>query len=150
RLEGRSASNEVWASTNGKDWEQATASAGWTPRCAAALVEFKDEMFLLGGTELYYYGDEKSLKNDVWKSKDGKDWQLVTDSAGWSPRAYHQAAVLNGKLYVFGGGNYDPPPLHQAKNDVWVTEDGKAWSQVTDAAPWSLRLWFSSAVYRDR
>lgn len=150
RLEGRSASNEVWSSTDGKDWRQVTAAAGWTPRIAAAVVEFQGEMFLLGGTEKYYYGDEKSLKNDVWKSKDGREWKQVTDNAGWSPRAYHQAAVLDGKLYVFGGGNYDPPPLYHAKNDVWVTENGKDWRQVTEAAPWSPRLWFSSAVYRDR
>ena len=61
-----------------------------------------------GGTENYYFGDEKSLKNDVWSSADGKTWKQETTDAGWYPRAYHQAAVLNGKMYVFGGGNYTP------------------------------------------
>jgi len=147
RLPGHSASNEVWSSTDGVRWDLATKGA-WSPRIASALVEFKGKMFLLGGIENYYFGDEKSLKNDVWSSADGKEWTLVTDNAGWAPRAYHQAAVLGGKLYVFGGGNY--VPKYAAYNDVWSTEDGKTWTQVTEHAPWSPRLWFSSVVYRDR
>jgi hypothetical protein len=148
RLPGHSASNEVWWSTDGAKWEQATASADWTPRIAATVVGFKGKMWLLGGTENYYFGDAKSLKNDVWYSSDGKEWKLATADAGWSPRAYHQAAVLNDKMYVFGGGNYVPD--YHAKNDVWCSEDGVHWTQVTDAAPWHARLWFSSVVYRDR
>ncbi len=148
RLEGHSASNQVWSSTDGVDWEQATDDAGWSPRIASALVVFKDRMWILGGTENYYFGDSSSLKNDVWSSADGQTWDLVTADAGWSPRAYHQAAVLNDKLYVFGGGNYVPE--YEVLNDVWVTEDGEHWEQLTAAAPWSPRIWFSSAVYRDR
>lgn len=148
RLEGHSASNEVWSSTDGEHWDQATANAGWTPRIAAATVEFKGKMWLLGGTENYYFGDETSLKNDVWCSSDGKEWKQATAHAAWSPRAYHQAVVLNDKIYVFGGGNY--VPKYHAVNDVWSSEDGVHWQQETEAAPWHPRLWFSSVVYRDR
>lgn len=148
RLAGHSASSEVWSSTDGVKWEQATDKAGWTPRIAAGLVEFKGRMWILGGTENYYFGDDRSLKNDVWSSADGKTWTRATENAGWSPRAYHQAAVLNGKMYVFGGGNY--VPKYHAVNDVWSSEDGEHWTQVTEHAPWSPRLWFSTAVYRDR
>ena len=65
RLEGHSAGNQVWSSTNGADWKKVTAAAGWTPRLAAATVVFKDRMWILGGTENYYFGDESSLRNDV-------------------------------------------------------------------------------------
>ncbi len=148
RLEGHSAGNEVWSSKDGVKWKAETEHAAWTPRAAAAIVEFKGKMWLLGGTENYYFGDENSLKNDVWYSSDGKTWELATADAGWSPRAYHQAAVLNGKIYVFGGGNYVPE--YHAKNDVWSSEDGIHWTQVNENAPWHERLWFSSVVYRDR
>jgi hypothetical protein len=148
RLPGHSASNQVWWSTDGAQWQQATAAAGWSPRIAAAVVEFKGKMWLLGGTENYYFGDRKSLKNDVWHSRDGKSWTLATADAGWSPRAYHQAAVLNERIYVFGGGNYVPE--YHAVNDVWSSADGLTWRQETAAAPWHPRLWFSSVVYRDR
>lgn len=148
RLEGHSASNQVWSSTDGAHWNQVTASAGWTPRIAAAIVEFQGKMWLLGGTENYYFGDNRSLKNDVWYSSDGQDWKQATPDAGWSPRAYHQAVVLNDRIYVFGGGNYVPE--YHATNDVWSSADGVHWQQETDAAPWHPRLWFSSVVYRDR
>ncbi|MCH2212807.1 MAG: galactose oxidase [Fuerstiella sp.] len=148
RLPSHSASNQVWSSTDGVSWEQITDDAGWTPRIAAALVEFRGKMWLLGGTEDYYFGDENSTQNDVWMSSDGNQWTLVTDNAGWSPRAYHQAAVLNDRIYVFGGGDYRPE--YHALNDVWSSADGIHWQQETAAAAWHPRIWFSSVVYRDR
>ncbi len=147
RLPGHSASNQVWNSTDGINWVKATGKADWTPRLAGAVVEFKGRMWLMGGTEDYYFGDNKSLKNDVWSSADGKKWRLETAAAGWSPRAYHQAAVLNGRIYVFGGGNYVPE--YQGRNDVWSSADGVNWVQETGNAPWDQRLWFSSVVYRN-
>ncbi len=148
RLPGHSASNEVWSSADGEHWEAVTPHAGWTPRLAAAVVEFQGKMWILGGTENYYFGDEKSLKNDVWSSADGKTWELVTADAGWAPRAYHAAVVHDGKIWVMGGGNY--VPNYRAFNDVWSSADGKNWTQVTSSSAWNSRLWFSSVVYRDR
>src|SRR5215472_15387662 len=84
RLPGHSAGNEVWSSADGEKWEQVTAKAGWTPRIAAGAVVFKGRMWILGGTEDYYFGDEKSLKNDVWSSTDGKEWKRETAGAPWS------------------------------------------------------------------
>jgi hypothetical protein len=148
RLPGHSASNEVWSSTDGENWEQVTSYAQWTPRIAAAVVEFKGMMWVLGGHENYYFGDDLHLKNDVWYSGDGKTWTRATNSAPWAPRAYLQAAVLNGRIYVFGGGNYTP--RYQAFNDVWSSADGKEWRCETEHAPWPERIWFGSAVYRER
>ncbi len=146
RLKGHSASNTVWSSTDGKNWEQVAKAAAWSPRIASGLVSFKNRMWLLGGTENYYFGDDKSLKNDVWSSADGKEWKLETANAGWSPRAYHAAVVHDGKIWVFGGGNY--VPKYQAHHDVWASSDGVHWENVTPAAPWSPRIWFSAEVYR--
>jgi len=147
RLPGHSAGNEVWSSTDGIQWEAATQAAAWTPRLASAVVVFKDKLWLLGGSENYYFGDRSSLKNDVWSSSDGKEWTRVTAQAGWAPRAYHQAVVLNDKIYVFGGGNYVPE--YQAWNDVWSSADGVNWTCETEAAPWHARLWFSAVTYRN-
>ena len=148
RLPGHSASHEVWSSDDGVKWDKVTEAAGWTPRLAGGLVEFRGRLWMLGGTENYYFGDDKSLRNDVWSSADGKEWKLETANAGWSPRAYHQAVVLHDRIYLFGGGNYVPD--YHAKNDVWSSSDGVNWTCETEAAPWSPRLWFSAAVYRDR
>lgn len=148
RLPGHSASNQVWASTDGRQWDQITEAAGWSPRIAAATVEFQNRIWLLGGTENYYFGDDASLKNDVWHSSDGKHWEQATTAAPWSPRAYHQAVVLGDRIYLLGGGDY--APKHHAKNDVWSSDDGVNWSLETESAPWSPRIWFSAAVYRGR
>jgi hypothetical protein len=147
RLPDHSASNQVWASKDGANWKQVTKNAGWSPRIASGLVVFKDKLWMLGGTEDYYFGNEKNLKNDVWSSVDGKTWKRETANAGWSPRAYLQAVVFNGKIYVIAGGNY--VPKYEALNDVWSSEDGIHWVQETKAAPWHPRIWFSSVVYRD-
>jgi hypothetical protein len=148
RLPGHGASNEVWSSVDGKEWKQETAKAGWSPRLAAGAVVFRGRMWILGGTENYYFGDDRSLKNDVWSSADGKEWKQETAGAPWSPRAYHAALVHDSKLWVLGGGNY--VPKYQARNDVWCSSDGVKWEQVTREAPWSPRIWFSALVYRDR
>jgi len=148
RLPDHAPTNDVWCSTDGVKWEQATPSAGWSPRLAAGAVVFKDKMWILGGSENYLFGDERSLKNDVWYSSDGREWTLATTNAGWAPRAFHQAVVYDNKIWVLGGGNYSPK-CH-ARNDVWCSADGVNWTKVTEAAPWPPRIWFSSVVYRDR
>jgi hypothetical protein len=148
RMPGHEAGHEVWSSRDGVRWEQATAAAGWSPRLAAAAVVFRGRMWILGGTEDYYFGDQKSLKNDVWSTRDGKTWTLECERAPWSPRAYHQAVVLDDKIYLFGGGNY--VPMYETHTDVWSSADGVHWRKVSDRVPWHPRLWFSSVVYRDR
>jgi hypothetical protein len=148
RLPGREASSSVWSSMDGLDWQQVTKDAGWSRRLAAAAVVFQGKMWILGGIEDYYFGDDNSLKNDVWCSADGQHWKLATPRAEWSPRAYHQAVVLDGRIYLMGGGNYQPN--YRAMNDVWSSADGVNWVQVTAEAPWNPRIWFSAVEYRNR
>lgn len=148
RLPTHSASNEVWSSADGANWDKVTDQAGWSPRLAAGAVVFRDRIWILGGTENYYFGDRTSLKNDVWSSADGRNWRRETAGAPWSPRAYHQVVAHSGRLWVLGGGNYVPE--YEAHNDVWSSADGVHWEQVTAKAGWSPRLWFSSVTYRNR
>jgi hypothetical protein len=148
RLPHASASHSVWSSTDGAGWKLETEAAGWSPRMCGGLVVHNDRMWVLGGVQKYYFGNDDDLKNDVWSSADGVHWEQVTERAPWSPRAYIAPVVLNGKIYVYGGGNY--LPNYQVKNDVWSSADGKHWTLETEHAPWSPRIWFTSAVYRDR
>ncbi len=148
RLPDASASNQVWSSSDGAQWQQVTDRAAWSARMAAGCVVFQNKMWILGGTEQYYFGSDASLRNDVWCSEDGKEWKLVTAQAPWAARAYHAAVAFDGKLWVYGGGNY--LPNYAALNDVWCSADGVTWTEVTKHAAWSPRIWFSAAVYRDR
>lgn len=148
RLKTHSASAQVWNSNNGTDWTLVTDKAGWSPRLAAGIAVHDNKLWILGGTENYYFGTDKSIRNDVWCSADGKTWTCVTPNAPWQPRAYHQVVTHAGKLWVMGGGNYQPN--YQALNDVWCSANGKDWTRVTDHAPWHPRLWFSAVTHRDR
>jgi len=143
-----SASNQVWCSTDGADWRCATVKAAWRPRLGAAGLVFDGKMWLLGGVERYFDGGRHHLLNDVWCSTDGATWKPVTPQAPWPPRAYHGALVFDNRMWVFGGGNYRPTYL--GYNDVWTSSDGVHWTRITDHAPWSHRIWFSTVVYRNR
>jgi len=147
RLPDHEAGKEVWSSQDGVEWRLVTSAPGWSPRVGAAVVEFNGRMWLLGGVEHYFAGDEKSLRNDVWSTEDGEHWECAVTEAPWKPRAFHQALVFDGKLWLMGGGNYLPG--YRAHNDVWFTEDGTHWQQACDNAPWHPRLWFSALVYRE-
>jgi hypothetical protein len=141
-----SASNQVWASADGAKWELVT-KAPWKPRLGAGGVVFKGKMWILGGTQHYFDG-EQYLLNDVWSSTDGANWELVTEHAPWSPRAFHGAVVFGDKIWVFGGGNYRP--TFRGYNDVWSSQDGLHWTRVTQAAAWSPRIWFSAIEYKNK
>ncbi len=146
RLPGASASNQVWCSADGAKWQCATAKAPWPARLGAAGAVFQGKMWLLGGIERYYDGDQ--LLGDVWNSTDGVHWNQVTKKAPWPARAYHGVLVYQNKLWLMGGGNY--MPTYCAFNDVWCSDDGREWKQVAGRAAWAPRIWFSSLVYRDR
>jgi len=148
KLPGAENSNKVWSSTDGAEWTLETDDAGWCPRVAPAYTVFKDRMWVLGGTENFYDYSDAMVKNDVWSSADGRNWELVTANAAWPKRAHAQAVVFDNRIWIMGGGLWNPQ--HIVFNDVWCSEDGVSWTQVTEAASWNPRLWFSSVVYRDR
>jgi len=148
KLPGAENSNSVWSSTDGAEWTLETTDPGWCARVSPSFVVFRDQMWILGGTENFYDHSDTMVKNDVWSSIDGRTWQQRTAHAQWSKRAHAQAVVYDDKIWIMGGGLWHPQ--HVARNDVWCSEDGINWNQVTAAAPWQPRLWFSSVVYRDR
>jgi hypothetical protein len=127
--------NDVWKSADGATWEEVTADAPWAPRAGAVVVVKDDFMFLLGGERGFLCAPlpdcELPYFNDVWRSQDGAQWELVTDSAGWSPRPGHQCAVIYDHIVCWGGFGLPENPM-----DVWVSPDGASWEQVSDA-PWN-------------
>jgi hypothetical protein len=152
KLPGTVCSNKVWSSGDGIKWELVTPAAGWSPRLASGFAVFKDRMWIFGGTSDFYINNDTTLFNDVWSSADGKEWRQELENAPWSKRAHGQAVVFNNKLWIMGGGALTParPAMPLANNDVWCSDDGINWTQVSSSADWEPRIWFSSVVYRDR
>ena len=67
RLEGHSASNAVWSSTNGAQWTQLNSDVIWKECHEHSAYVFKDQIFVAGG-------HAKPLSNEVWSLELPKDW----------------------------------------------------------------------------
>lgn len=128
--------NDVCRSHDGVSWTPLTTDAPWSSRAGLSSVVFKGELYVLGGSA----NDDSSIIggppqrvyfNDVWRSRDGANWELVTPSADWSPRPGHQAVVLLDRIIVLGGFGLSFNP-----SDMWASRDGATWTQVSDA-PWN-------------
>lgn len=135
--------NDVWSSTDGKNWHLETAQAPWSKRAHAQAVVFNNKMWIMGG------GSRQPAAistNDVWNSEDGIHWTKVTGSAEWPPRLWFSCAVYRGHLWVLGGwskesGNY---------GDVWYSKDGKHWSEFKSAIQWQKRHEHSTFIFNDK
>ncbi|MDH4070063.1 MAG: T9SS type A sorting domain-containing protein [Ignavibacteria bacterium] len=130
--------NDVWKSADGRDWVQLTDSAAWAPRAGAILKVKDDSMYLFGGEfgftcEPLPFCDPPYF-NDVWRSSDGVTWEVVTDSAAWSPRPGHHVAVIGDKFVLFGGFGLLANPI-----DMWVSTDGATWDLMSDT-PWDATV----------
>lgn len=55
--------NDVWYSTDGITWTQATAAAGWAARDGLGSVVYKNKMWVMGGSYLH---DVWSSSSDIW------------------------------------------------------------------------------------
>lgn len=135
--------NDVWRSRNGRDWEQVTEAAPWAPRAGAVVVTKGEYLYLLGGEDGFLCDPSRPDRcppyyNDVWRSRDGEHWDLVTASAGWTPRPGHQCVVALDQFVCFGGFGLPATPFDPPANpsDVWVSRTGAFWEQVSDS-PWN-------------
>ncbi len=127
--------NDVWKSRNGRHWVQVTDEAPWDPRAGAVVVVKNGFMYLLGGEDGFICEPlpfcTPPYFNDVWRSRDGANWELVTEAADWAARPGHQAVVVLNHIVLFGGFGLISNPM-----DVWVSKDGANWEQVSDS-PWN-------------
>ena len=110
--------SDVWSSADGANtWTNLTPYATNVYRVGLTAVEYSGDFYTMGGT------DGMDSYNEVWKSADlGVTWEQMPDPE-WSPREYHSSAVLNGKLYVMGGGTGGQTSPDTFFDDVWVMSD---------------------------
>lgn len=128
--------NDVWKSADGVEWQQLTAAAPWAERAGAELVTRGDYLYLLGGEQGFLCEPapcQLPYFNDVWRSKDGANWELVTAQAPWPARPGHQCGLIQDQFVCFGGFGLPENPV-----DVWTSEDGAEW-RLLSAPPWNAR-----------
>ena len=48
-------------------------------------------------------GAENGTSDDVWKSKDGANWELVAETVPWQERGNQMVTVFDGFIWIMGG-----------------------------------------------
>lgn len=147
--------NDVWNSDDGKHWTRIGGDVPWGPRALHYTVAFKDRIWVIGGQTLPQFAPaEQKYYDDIWSSADGVKWdRVIPQGPFWPQRGMiGGGAVMNGRLWVLGGGTYDTPtrPQRLFYNDVWSTADGISWTCHTPAAPWHPRQYHDVAVFDSR
>lgn len=145
---------DVWVSEDrGVNWKS-LGEAPWPRRAFFESVTKGPYMYIMGGQsfdlECPFQGCTPEQKipvskfyNDVYRSRDGINWELMTDNAAWAPRSGLSAVVHRGWIYVFGGAQGDDEAIggtgREFFTDVHKSRDGRNWIKVTDIVPWDGR-----------
>ena len=135
--------NDIWSSTDGVKWSQEVSNAPWGKRSSHAALVYNDKLWVFGG------GGSSGFYSDVWYSNDGVTWTQATSNAPWGRRSYFAATEYNGKMWLLGGIiQGTSPPVR--RNDVWSSNDGISWSQITPNANWAPREGHQATVFNNK
>ncbi len=144
--------DDVWNSTDGRNWQRVSANIPWAPRVLHHTVVFRDRIWVIGGQTMpAFVPSEERFYRDIWVSTDGARWRQVRPKEPhWSARGMiGGAAVHNGRIWILGGGTYNTPATRSRNfyNDVWSSADGVHWECHTKQAPWAPRQYHDVAVW---
>ena len=103
--------NDVWSSTDGVNWNEATANAAFSGRAGLTSFVFNNAMWVIGGDA------NGSFLNDAWFSTDGVHWTEANASASFAGRDIHSSVVFNNAMWVIAGYDGNTNRL----NDVWYS-----------------------------
>ncbi|MDX1966866.1 MAG: hypothetical protein SFV23_06830 [Planctomycetaceae bacterium] len=85
---------------------------------------------------------EEKFDRDAWTTTDGIAWPHdVPEEPCWSARGtIGGSAVMNGPIWILGGGAYDTPstPSRKFHYDVCSSADGVHWQHLRQQFPGSL------------
>jgi hypothetical protein len=127
--------NDVWYSSDGKEWILKAGSTAFSPRFAFTLLNAEDRLLLIDGS------DSDVVLNDIWSSTDGNTWVLSSSGSRFSKRAYHRAVFYNHTIWVVGG--FDE--TNRYFNDVWYLPEPVSIASAggivlnKSVSPWSVK-----------
>lgn len=154
-LQGRYQSG-VWVTGDGRNWQRVGELPGGMDRVLFQTYVFDGYIWLLGGQTIDEFVDRAPRRDpvfysDVWRTKDGKNWEHVSDDNPWAPRGMAiGSAVLDGKIHILGGGTYATAGLPRTyAADHWSSTDGVEWQQESPV-PWGGRQYHNTFAHDGR
>lgn len=132
--------NDVWYSTDGVNWNEATNNASFSGRRGHSTVVFDNKIWVIGGR------DVNGHQNDVWYSTNGADWQMATASADFPVVSRHASVVFDDKIWVIGGEFIGGAK----RNEIWYSTDGVKWTQATSSPTFSERSRHTATVFDNK
>ena len=145
--------NDVWYSSDGDSWHEATEAASWHARDYFGGVAFasgatgSDEMWVLG----HYTGDPRGIPGveDHHYSTDGSTWSSVSVS-GLPPSSFFPAVTFNNAIWIVGGYFYTNSAWSNS-NSIYSSADGVNWTELSvSGSIWDARRVHSTLVYDDK
>jgi hypothetical protein len=128
----------VWRSADGVSWHRDVLHDGATPAPGPLPVAATENTraLLLGNAVFVIQTDS----GEVYRSTDASasTWTDLGPIAGFAPRCGPVAFVLQGRIWVEGGGACDYSRVY---NEIWSSADGVHWTQSPTSADWSARMW---------
>jgi len=111
------------------------------------LVVYKDKMWLLGGwlggenhDQATYTDGTSYWTSQVWCTTDGINWEFK-GNAPWNGRHGFGCVVFANKIWIMGG---------DMQTDVWSSDDGESWNEISTTIPWAPRYFPHVVSFRDK
>lgn len=154
------ATNDVWSSIDGINWQRVTPEASWSPRGMFAGFSFLNKLWLIGGGtyDSRYVVNVKDNFSEIWSSVDGKIWEADTLPDFISPRRFVGGVSTRTHAYLIAGFELDrrlffsqhlgvlwdgqlvpelfrTDPLRAGREfgnlaEIWVSQDLRQWQKV--------------------
>jgi len=131
----RETPQQVYTSSDGITWGKVTVNPEkrFLHRSKAAIAVFKDHIYIAGGNWFGKFGSSDRtypiVMNDVWRSRDGINWELAAADAGWDKMMNAALVPMGDRLVLFGGDRYTG---RGSRFQVWESRDGVNWSVEAD------------------
>jgi hypothetical protein len=123
------------AGLEGYVWQQVTESASYQQ-------SYNYPVFVMNGQML-------AMNNGAWVSTDGKTWTKTALPDSGLNSGYQKYVQLNDAVYSLGSisGNYQ---RFTVSTRILRTRDGKTWETVADQSNLPQRIFYSTAVFKNR
>ena len=123
----------IWSSTDGINWQLEVANAPFGGRAYFELIEFNEQLYLVGGQKGRGTGGAAVDQSDVWRSDDGVNWTLIQPNPGFYIGKVASAIVFQGKLWLYGDA------YGSENSTIYSTEDGFNWTVQNSSAAYKPR-----------